>query len=655
LKRATSSLLTVCLVAITLSVSAQLNKAYFFYQGQRLITQNKFTESIVYLNKLIDVDSTIAEGWFLRGVAKYYLNDLHGSLQDISKSINKNPLFTQAYHYRAIVNNRLTRYNDAFKDLEFALELRPDDQEILFTRGGTYIQTMQYDKAIQDYTRVIKSSPNYIDSWINRGIARLCVRDTIGAIDDFSHAIKLNPFYSESYNKRSRVYFERKEYPLALSDINQAIDLDSSSTMNFFIRGLIFNSMKNYNKAIKDFDKVLAIDPKNSLSLYNRALIKSQTGALNSAIDDYDKLARLNPNNVLVYYNRASVYFELEKYNDAINDYSSAINLFPDFANAYYNRSVAKTRIGNLKGAEQDYNIANEKVKKYKTSSQEAYLAMADTSKKFNSLMEFDTDFSEGFASINLKNDISLPTGFLPFFKLQIVDENVKTPFRDYKNNFIDDLNTKINKGLQFAYAQSNDQNDQINKSSYGLDTSFLTSSITHFSKALKQSSNKKYSQAVTEYEIAQKLEPKNQIIALNLAVERIEMSKFIDQFSSDPNTLSFKLGSLNASSKEDNKSTNYSYQEAIIKLKDVEIDLPELAVIPYNIGNTYVLMEDLDSAIAQFSKAIRIEPRFAEAWFNRGLARLIKGDKQNGCLDISKSGELGQNQAYSIIQKFCK
>ncbi len=642
-------ILIVVAVFFSLSTSAQLNKAYFYYQGQRLITQDKYTEAIHYLNTLIEVDSTLAEGWFLRGVAKYYLNDLQGSKNDLSKSISKNPLFTIAYHYRAIVNNRLSKYNLAFKDLEFALELRPEDQEILFTRGGTYIQTKQYAKAIQDYSRVIRSAPNNIDSWINRGIAKLNSSDTLGALNDFSQAIKLNPFYSESYSKRSRLYLETKEFDVALSDITQAINLDTTSTMNYFIRGLIYNAKRNYTAAIEDFDKVLSIDPKNSLSLYNRALIKTQTGALNAALEDYDILTRLNPNNVLVFYNRASVNYELGKFQNAVTDYTTAITLFPDFANAYFNRSVAKSRLGNNRGAEEDYQIASEKVKKYKASSQEAYLAMADTSKKFNNLLEFDTDFSNGFSEINLKNNINLPTGFLPFIKLQLIDENIKTAFRDYKKPFIDALNKTVEKGYLYTYTQP------VPQSKSGIDTSSASKCIVHFIKASQLSAINKYNQAVVEYEKALKFEPNNQIIALNLTTEKVEMARFVEQFNNDANAVSFKMGNIGNANDDKGKSTNYTYNEAIDKLKDIEIELPDLAVIPYNIGNTYLLTEELELAVNEYSKAIRIEPRFSEAWFNRGLVRLIKGDKQNGCVDISKAGELGLNQAYSLIQKFCK
>ncbi|NVO10677.1 MAG: tetratricopeptide repeat protein [Bacteroidales bacterium] len=655
MKNITRVIFAVALMIFSISATAQLNKAYFYYQGQKLISQNKFTEAIGYLNTLIDVDSTIAEGWFLRGVAKYYLNDMQGSIRDFSKSISKNQLFTQAYHYRAIVENRLKNYNSALKDLEFALELRPEDQEILFTRGGTYIETSQYSKAIQDYNRVIRYAPNNTESWINRGLARLFSNDTTGAINDLSQAIKLNPFYSESYARRSRVYLDKKEFEMALSDMNQAIYLDSTSTMNYFLRGLIKNAMKSYKGALEDFDKVISIDPSNSLSLYNRALLKSQTGALNSALDDYDRLVKLNPKNVLVFYNRASVNFELGKFNDAINDYTSAITLFPDFANAYINRSVAKSRIGNLKEAEQDYRTATEKIQKYKATSQEAYLAMADTSKKFNSLLSFDTDFSEGFSKINLKNDISLPTGFLPFFKLQLVDEKSKSSFNDYKKPFIEVLNGLTSNGYHFTFTQSNNQNDPTTGIAHCIDTTKSPENIKHFYKALQYSSMNKYNQAVREYQNALKNDPNNLIIALNLAVEQIEMVKFINQFENEVGTISFKMGNLANAQKEKSISANNSYNESISNLKTLETNLPGLAIIPYNIGNTYLLTDELSSAIDEYNKAIIIEPRFSEAWFNRGLVKLIKGEKQNGCLDISKAGELGLNQAYSIIQRFCK
>lgn len=42
-----------------------------------------------------------------------------------------------------------------------------------------------------------------------------------------------------------------------------------------------------------------------------------------------------------------------------------------------------------------------------------------------------------------------------------------------------------------------------------------------------------------------------------------------------------------------------------------------------------------------------------AVAYFNRGISKLIIGEKNSGCLDLSKAGELG-NDVYEILSDYC-
>ena len=45
---------------------------------------------------------------------------------------------------------------------------------------------------------------------------------------------------------------------------------------------------------------------------------------------------------------------------------------------------------------------------------------------------------------------------------------------------------------------------------------------------------------------------------------------------------------------------------------------------------------------------------RLAEAYYNRGLVLIYVKDREKGCLDMSKAGELGIEDAYSVIKKYC-
>jgi hypothetical protein len=46
--------------------------------------------------------------------------------------------------------------------------------------------------------------------------------------------------------------------------------------------------------------------------------------------------------------------------------------------------------------------------------------------------------------------------------------------------------------------------------------------------------------------------------------------------------------------------------------------------------------------------------PNYAGAYSGRGIAKIRSGQKDSGCLDLSKAGELGFAEAYESIKKLC-
>ena len=74
-----------------------------------------------------------------------------------------------------------------------------------------------------------------------------------------------------------------------------------------------------------------------------------------------------------------------------------------------------------------------------------------------------------------------------------------------------------------------------------------------------------------------------------------------------------------------------------------------------FNLGNLYCLSAEHISSIENYTRAIELYPYMGDAYFNRGLVLIYLKDKEKGCIDLSRAGELGVKDAYSIIKKYCE
>jgi tetratricopeptide (TPR) repeat protein len=649
---------------------AQYDKDVFFLRGRQALADGKYAQAIENFNILIQLDQSDYWTCFFRGIAKYNLGDLRGAKADFDLAVQINPIFTSGYHYRGITESRFGNYDLALADLQTAIDLRPGSEGLYFSRGVTYFLSQQFDLAVKDFDKYIRKQPKDPSAYLNRGASHLFLGDTLKAFEDYNKAIKLDRFDPEGYVRRGRLYSEKKEYDLAIADMDKAIELDTANTFAYFNRAIMHYERRDYLKAMADLNEVLEDEPGNALTLYNRGLIYAQLGAYEDALADMDRVLNINPENVLAYFNRASVFIELGMYKNAVEDYDKAIELYPDFAKAYMNRSYVKNLLGQKKASKKDYEIAQQKVKEYRERNEEAPGSFADTTKKYSSLLALDAEFAKKDFNDELLQNRDINVRLRDLYKFSL-------------SNSRDDVNYALNRGyenpLLMKFLSDMPVPVVVTNSSQMLSDETLAgakavawsgdSPKAYFLKALHEAEMKQfnaslndYSKAVTmaeaaasERELTQFDDYYNAFYYMNRGVLRADMIDFLASIESNVQVLSMDDTGNTRARVKDQVSISYDYSDAIADMQAAVAILPDIPYLYFNLGNLYCLSREHIKSIENYTKAIELYAYMGDAYYNRGLVLIYLKDKEKGCIDLSRAGELGVQDAYSVIKKYCE
>ena len=651
-------------------LQAQYDKDVFSFRGRQALADGKYAQAIEHFNILLGLDSSDYWTYFYRGIAKYNLGDLRGARRDFDKAVEINPVFTSGYHYRGITESRFGNYDNALEDLQRAIELRPGAEGLYFSRGVTYFLSQQFENAVDDFDYYIRKQPKDPSAYLNRGASHLFLGDTLKAFSDYNKAIRLDRFDPEGYIRRGRLHAEKKEYDKAIADMDKAIELDTANTFAYFNRALMRYEKQNYRGAMADLNKVLEEEPGNALTLYNRALIYVQLEAYEKALDDLYRVLNINPENVLAYFNRASIFVEMGQYANALDDYDKAIELYPDFVQAYMNRSYVNLMLGRKASSKNDYDTARKKMQEYREGASSGALSLADTTRKYNSLLSLDADFAKKDFNDELLQNRDIDVRLRPLYRFVLVDGRDDTKYalaRGYENPLLtrflsglpvpvavaqrqDEVSARTLSRTEAAIASGDSPSASFVRALYELYLKRFNASLNNYNDAIEKTEGLASGRTLMQFDDYYKA-----YYLMNRGVLRADMIEFLASIESNVQVLSLDDTGNTRARVKDQVSTSYDYGDAVRDMEAAAAILTDSPYIYFNLGNLYCLSKEHIKSIENYTKAIEIYPYMGDAYFNRGLLLIYLKDKDKGCVDLSRAGELGVQDAYGVIKKYCE
>jgi len=95
-----------------------------------------------------------------------------------------------------------------------------------YNRGNARAGKKEWDLAIADYTEAARLDPSDAAIWNNRGITYAQLQQFDQALSDLSEAIRLNPQHATAFSSRAMVYDMKGERERAIADYRKALELN---------------------------------------------------------------------------------------------------------------------------------------------------------------------------------------------------------------------------------------------------------------------------------------------------------------------------------------------------------------------------------------------------------------------------------------------
>jgi tetratricopeptide (TPR) repeat protein len=407
----------------------------------------------------------------------------------------------------------------------------------------------------------------------------------------------------------------------------------------YFNRGNSKIFLQDYEGAIINFDKGIEIDPRFAKAYYRRGIAKNFSQNQDGVSVDFTKAFEIDPSDAELYPQKGrSFVYSFKDTSEAIADFDKAIEINPKFARAYYSRGLAKNYFQNQAGIfeftsskEHDYLLTKSSGKKsriFTPKVEDYHGVIAD----FDKAIEIDPEFAEAYYSRGMAKN------FLQHRANKIYDFNQSAKIKSetetaaQTDGFIKEEYIKNCLGAIADFDKAIEIDPDFDEAYYcrGIARNYLRYQAdkiadTKKSKATESENRdydsdctiydpfKNYIGAITDFDMAIKINP---LHAKAYYCRGLVKNYFQDHLEEIVNFTS-------------NIIIQAGYTEPIRSKEQV----------------MNFRMKNYTGAISDFDKAIEINPKFAKAYYHRGIVKGYYNDYQGAILDFTTALEI--NPAY--------
>jgi tetratricopeptide (TPR) repeat protein len=527
------------------------------------------------------------------------------ALKSLERAIFLNEDFEPAHRKSGEIKIKRNEYSAAINDLNRALSLQSTPEAYLL-RAQAYFELGNFDEGYKDIAAANAISPdepfqiqnpqlldNVAKVLYQLAMSDLQNGDTSAAFEKFDEALLLQPDFAEAYYQKGVIFYNNADFASARNNFEMAqgfknipevtlflirtgIKTDRTDNLPEMLAEVDVNELENHNRKLYDITRAEVADFK-----YEQASEAMKGQSAEQAIRLLAVVEQLTPEFFGTYYRQGLIAISNNEIDVAVSLFEKANSLKPN-KDAYLQLGNAYAVAGNL-------DSAFEAMKKAKT-------------------MEFPPDSDP---------QIAKPSDLINGQFSVIPEEKQSTPSDDPVST------TEATADEESTAPEPAEPKAEISTEASGyfdmIDRADAFFSAGDFAKALQF-----YQQAADIDPL--KYYPKNRINQIN---ELLNATDLPNEEPADAET---------PEDPADDTSDAVSPEIDIDVLPGAEspqIDTSEESMMLYNEGLASYYDSDFDGALEKFTRAISLDPNFADAYYNSGFIKLNQGYFEEAIADF--------------------
>jgi len=328
----------------------------YFYKGKQHFSDGNYDDAIEELSKSIEINPLNAQSYMLRGSAYRKNGKIRKAISDYNTAIKLDSRFAAPYIIRGDLYAKIGNFSQAILNYNRALVITPLDDEIYIRRGNAWSSLSEYEKAIDDFNKAIAINGNNIKAIKNKIIEGSNIKALLSRKSDKSE--KDQHALAEAYLNRGIATLKKRQDILL---DRKYVAAKKAQYANIKEKIITAKKSRQYTLAKRDYEKILKTKIDHPKAFLLKGEIAYQKGDYDKAISIFTEGINDHPKNTDGYLSRGLVWIKIEKYDAAIEDFNKALEIEPQLSKAFLYRGIAYEGGGNLTQAIKDFTMSLER------------------------------------------------------------------------------------------------------------------------------------------------------------------------------------------------------------------------------------------------------------------------------------------------------